>query len=310
MLYPSSKHPCRIGGMSDSLKYILRSILLMVGMVVGSTSVIFIRASTEQPYLVAAYRLWIAAVVLTPFFLAQLRRSGETYTWKHLKRSALPALALAIHFMSWVVGGRMTPVANASLLVNMVPVALPFILWILYREMVNRAEVAATILALSGVLVLSGASFQTDRSTFIGNLICIGSMLAYATYLGLGRRNRATTSLWIYLIPLYYLAGLVCFIAALFYINPIKAYDLENILYILGLGLLPTVIAHSVLNYSLRYFRGQVVGVATAAQPISAVIMGFIFFGEVPPPVFYLAALLVGGAIVIALFKGKANQRG
>ena len=310
MLYPSSKHPCRIGGMSDSLKYILRSILLMVGMVVGSTSVIFIRASTEQPYLVAAYRLWIAAVVLTPFFLAQLRRSGETYTWKHLKRSALPALALAIHFMSWVVGGRMTPVANASLLVNMVPVALPFILWILYREMVNRAEVAATILALSGVLVLSGASFQTDRAMFIGNLVCIGSMLCYATYLGLGRRNRATTSLWVYLVPLYYLAGLFCFITALFFVNPIKPYDLENILYILGLGLLPTVVAHSVQNYSLRYFRGQVVGVATAAQPLAAVLMGFIFFGEVPPLVFYLAAVLVGAAIMIALFIGEASQRG
>jgi len=291
------------------MKYILRSTLLMVGMVFGSTSVIFIKASTEHPYLVASYRLWIAALVLTPFFLTELRRSRSSYSWKYLGSSTLPALALAFHFMSWVVGARMTPVANASLLVNMVPVALPFILWILYREMVNRAEIMATILALAGVVVLSGVSFQTDRSMFIGNLVCFGSMLGYAAYLGLGRRNRATISLWVYLVPLYYLAGLFCFITALFTINPIKPYDLENVLYILGLGLLPTVIAHSVLNYSLRYFRGQVVGVATAAQPISAVIMGFVFFGEAPPPVFYIAAALVGAAIMIALFKGEAYQR-
>ena len=280
----------------------------MVGMVFGATSVIFIKASTEHPYLVAAYRLWIAALILTPFFLAELRRSRESYTWKQLGWTTLPALALAFHFMSWVVGARMTRVANASLLVNMVPVALPFILWILYREIVNRAEVIATILALAGVVALSGVSFQTDRGMFIGNLICFVSMLGYAAYLGLGRRNRATISLWIYLVPLYYLAGLFCFITALFYINPFKPYDLENILYILGLGLLPTVIAHSVLNYSLRYFRGQVVGVATAAQPIAAVIMGFIFFGEVPPTVFYLAAGLVGAAIMIALFKGQTSK--
>lgn len=296
--------------MSQTLKYILRSTLLMVGMVFGSTSVIFIKASTEHPYLVAAFRLWIAALVLTPFFLAELRRNGERYSWIFLGRSTLPALALAFHFMSWVVGARMVPVANASLVVNMVPVALPFILWILYREVVNRAEIIATILAISGVVVLSGVSLQADRSMFIGNLVCFGSMLGYATYLGLGRRNRATISLWVYLVPLYYLAGLFCFITALFYINPIKTYDLENILYILGLGLLPTVIAHSVLNYSLRYFRGQVVGVATAAQPIAAVIMGFIFFGEAPPLVFYLAAALVGAAIMIALFKGETSQRG
>ena len=112
----------------------------------------------------------------------------------------------------------------------MVPVALPFVLWILYLEAINRAEIAATVLAMAGVVVLTGDSIQTNQGKFIGNLVCFGSMLTYATYLGLGRRNRATMRLWTYLVPLYYLAGLFCFIGALFFINPIKPYDLENIL--------------------------------------------------------------------------------
>ena len=36
--------------------------------------------------------------------------------WKQLGWTSIPAVLLAIHFMSWVVGARMTPVANASLI--------------------------------------------------------------------------------------------------------------------------------------------------------------------------------------------------
>jgi drug/metabolite transporter (DMT)-like permease len=236
----------------------------------------------------------------------------EPYTWKQFLWSSVPGLALALHFTSWVVGARMTLVANASLLVNLTPVVLPFFLWLFYREVVTRWEVLGTIFAVSGAVILSGANFRSGEDSFVGKLICIGSMLALAAYTALGRRNMARfKSLWLYIVPLYTVAGLVSLAAGLTVINPIKTYTLDNILYIIGLAVIPTVIGHSLLNQSLKYFRGQVVGVTILGQVIIASTMAFFFFGEVPTQVFYLAAgfVVVGITIVVATSSnGKKNS--
>lgn len=294
------------GQVSLTNNVIFRGFLLMLGVLGGSTAVIMIKASTEHPVLIASYRLLVAAVVLTPFFIRELRKSGKAYTWQQLGWSALPALALAAHFISWVIGARMTNTANASLLVNMLPLALPFFLWIFYKERVTIREVIGTVFALGGVVILSAANVRVSFETFLGDMICLGSMLAFACYMALGRKNGERIGLWTYLVPLYYMAGLICLVVALFFINPIKAYDPVNLLYILGLGIIPTVIGHSLLNYSLKFFRGQVVGIANLGQVIFAGIMGVIFFHEIPGPLYFVAAvLIISGILIVVLKNGK-----
>lgn len=281
-------------------------LLLFLGVLAGSTAVIMIKASTEFPLLIASYRLFVAAVVLSPLFFREVRRSETAYTWKQVGWSALPALALAVHFMTWVIGARMTQASNASLLVNMLPVALPFFLWVFYRERVTKVEVIGSLIAVSGVFLLSGASFRASPQTFLGDLVCLGSMLAFAVYMALGRKNAGRISLWTYLVPLYTMAGVMCLIVALFFINPIKAYEPHNLLYMLGLGIIPTVIGHSILNYSMKFFRGQVVGIANLGQIIFAMIMGFIFFQEIPAPIYFAAAgLILCGILTVMLYNRK-----
>ncbi len=267
----------------------------------GATAVIMIKASDEHPFLVASYRLIIASVVLFPFFLRDLQTYEGKYGWRQISWAVLPAIALAVHFMSWVVGARMTQVANASLIANLTPVAMPFFVWLFFAERVNRQEIIGTLFTLAGLVVLTGSNFQLDKTHFTGDLICFGSMLAFAMYLALGRKNGGRLSLWLYMVPLYFMAGMFSLIGALFVVNPIKPYSLHNLLYILGLGIIPTVFGHTILNYSLKFFRGQVVSVTNLSQPLFAGIMGFLFFGEKPRPIFYLAAglILVGIWIVL-----------
>jgi len=291
-----------------SAQVIFRSLLLLLSVFAGSSAVILIKASTEHPFLVASYRLLIAALVLTPFFvrdLRRLRREGGSYTWRQAAWSVGPALALAVHFASWVYGARMTQTANASLLVNMVPLALPFFLWIFFREKITRAEVIGTAFALAGVVLLSAANVRLSMQTFVGDMICLGSMLAFACYIALGRKNGARISLFLYIVPLYYLAGVFILLAALPLVNPLKTYTLSNILLILGLGIIPTVIGHSLLNFSLQFFRGQVVGIANLGQVVFAGIMAVIFFGEIPRPPYYLAAALIITGILIGILGSR-----
>ena len=285
-------------------KMIFRAILLVFGVFCGSTAVIMIKASNEHPFLVSAYRLLLASFFLSPFFFRELRSSGIRYGWRELGWAALPAAALAIHFMSWVYGARMTPAANASLIANLTPVAMPFYLWMLYRERVSKMELFGTAFTLAGLLILTGSNLRVSQENFIGDLICFGSMLFFAAYLALGRKNGARLSLWLYMVPLYFIAGLICLVSACFFINPIKVYSLSNVLYILGLGLIPTVLGHTILNYAMKHFRGQVVSVTNLSQPVFAGLLGFLIFHEVPSPVFLVAAVVVISGVLIVLNEG------
>ena len=138
---------------AQTVPVIFHWLLLFLGVLAGSSAVIFINASTENPLLVASYRLLIAAGVFSPFFFRTLKQRAEPYTWREFSWTIVPGLVLAAHFISWVIGARMTLAANASLVVNLAPVAMPFFLWLFYREVVNRSEVMGTLLSIAGLAV-------------------------------------------------------------------------------------------------------------------------------------------------------------
>ena len=282
-----------------------RTALLLFGVFCASTATIFVKASRELPLLMTAGRLLIAALVLTPFFLRELKAAPGDFGWRQFGWACLPAVVLAINMSIFVVGARMTQAADAGLIVSLTPLAMPFFLWWLMREKINRQEVFGTLVMLAGILVLFGGNLHASHTNFIGDMIVVASMLALTGYLALGRKNAARLSLWLYIVPLYWVAGLICLAAALFFVNPIKAYAMPDLLAILGLGVISTALGQTLLNYSFQHFRGQTVSLTLMLLPLFTGAMGYLFFGEIPHPSFYLAALLISAGIFVAL---RSNQ--
>ena len=292
---------------------LINVLLLLLSVFAASTAVIMIKASTVHPVLLASFRLFVAAFALLPVFVRDLRRHRDAYTREHLRLSIVPGLVLAVHLITWIVGARMTPTANASLIVNLVPLAMPFFLVWLADEPLTRSEILATFIALSGVVILTASDLSLSTEYFVGDLICFGSMLFYALYMALGRRNRIVPTVWLYLVPLYGVAALVSLVVAIFFVNPIQPYSAEDVALILGLGIVPTVIGHSLLNYAMKHFRGQIVSIVNMGQFVFAGIMGYFLFNETPAWSFYVAsALLMASAWIavrpkLALYAGEAS---
>jgi drug/metabolite transporter (DMT)-like permease len=111
------------------------------------------------------------------------------------------------------------------------------------------------------------------------------------------------------MVPLYWIAGLLCLAAACLTVNPLKEYSLSNALLILGLAILPTVIGHTVLNFSLKTFRGQVVSVANLGQILFGTLFGYLAFGDVPRASFYAAGALIILGILIVLQGSQQRQK-
>jgi drug/metabolite transporter (DMT)-like permease len=290
----------------------LRYLLLFLGVLACSTSAIFIRASTTDPFVLTAFRLVIAFILLLPVLAAQLRRHRGAFTAGHLRRTRAPALVLALHLILWTLGARMTAVAQATLIVNLVPIALPFFLLWLASERINGAEVAGTVLAIVGLLVLSVKDALRGGGSPAGDAVCFASMLMFGLYLALGRRNRDFPSIWLYVIPVYGQAALVCLAVALFRIRTFEFGSGREWAIMAALAAIPTVCGHSLLNAAMRGIRGQIVSLCNVSQFVFAGIMGFLLFGEVPRGLFYLASAVVvaGVAVVVLAMPPQARDPG
>jgi len=278
----------------------LAILLLLVGVLCCSTSAIIIRESHLHPAELAAYRLLGSALILSPIYFLQLRKHRQQYHFRHLRITLLPALTLALHIISWNQGAQSTRLANATLIVNMVPIAVPFLLFLIARERIARREVWGTIIALSGAALLASSDFGIDRRSLLGDITCFVSMILFSYYLVQGRLNRDVPSLWLYLVPLYAVAGVICFVIALFVAHPLGPHPARGYLMALAAVILPATIGHSILNYSMQRLSGQVVSVCNLFQFLFAGILGFLLFHDIPRPAVYIAgALVVAGAVIV-----------
>lgn len=272
------------------------------------TSAVFLKINTFHPFLLAGYRLLIASVALLPLFLRDLRRSGTPFSFKRISQSIIPGVFLAVHWMSWTIAARRTYAANMGLMVNLVPLIMPFAIFAITREVIRRHELVGTLVALIGVVVLGITSANVGSETWVGDVIAFVSAIFYAVYLALARRNRTGDGIWVYVVPLYLTAGVIAMVSGLVVAPPLgQTYDARNILSLLGLIAGPTIIGHSIANHSMRILSPQLVALSQFAQVVSAGVLGFFVLSEVPPAAFYVASAFIVAGVVVVIRGGRAE---
>ena len=281
-----------------------RVALLLLGVWACAAAIILIRLSGTPPMLLTGMRLLLASAVLSPLCIRDFRRHRGSLGWGDLRATMVAGCAMGLHFTSWIIGARRANPTNASLIVNMVPAVMPLFLFAIVRERVTRAELKGTALAMIGVCVLGAWDFHVSAEYFAGDVICFVSMLIFCFYLTLGRRNRHFATIWLYVVPLYFFGGLV-FLSAGTIVEcgmwgTTVGWGVREVLLIAALAIIPTVIGHSILNYSLKHMRGQLVGIINLFQFVFVGVMAW-FVGEKMPPwtILPAAVLVLGGAIVV-----------
>jgi drug/metabolite transporter (DMT)-like permease len=136
-------------------------------------------------------------------------------------------------------------------------------------------------------------------------------MLLFAHYLAQGRVNRDFPDIWLYLVPLYAMAGVLCFGISLLVANPLEAHAPRDWLLSLGLAVIPTIMGHSILNLSMKHLRGQIVSVFNLCQFIFVGVLAFLLLDEVPQTLFYVAScLVVGGALLVIRASAGPRHKG
>ena len=76
--------------------------------------------------------------------------------------------------------------------------------------------------------------------------------------------------------------------------------------YLVLAALVPQLIGHSLLTWSLRHVRPTVVGIATIGEPVGSTALGWLWLGE--PADVALGCLVTLAAVIVAL-RGRGGRR-
>ncbi len=302
----------------------MRYLLLLIGVACTSGAAYFIRESSLHPIVLVSYRMIIAALILSPIFFYQWKKHpefklGDVFQGKGILIAvALPALIFAIENTFWNIGARNAPMANASMLVNLMPLAMPAVLWFMYRVVTTTREIIATIVALTGLVILVWSDINLSFAYAFGDAMCLIAMILLTVYLCLGRRFGHFPSIFLYVVPLYAVAGVLAAAAAGLWavstggMRPDQYLPQDNYQWMMaaGLAIFPTVLGHSILNKSMQQLRGQAVALINMLHPLFAGVLGFFLFAEVPTMMFYIAAaFLATGAWIVASGREKTPDQ-
>lgn len=255
-----------------------------------------VRLADSGPVSAAFWRLALAVPVL--LLLArwsgqQLSGFGTKVWWAIFAAGTFFALDIAF----WHVGIGMTRMANASLFGN--AGSLVVMIWgliALHRRPHAREWLAITA-ALTGGAVLLGRSLEIGATTAIGDLFCVAAGLLYSGYIIILQKYRASLGGWS-LLSWSSIAGLPLLLGiALWLGEPVWP---QNWGPIVALALLSQLIGQGLLVYSLRHFSALVIGLALLTQPVVAVLVGWLVFGEVLGLLDFAGIALVGFGLVLA----------
>ena len=287
--------------------YAKRYLLLLFGIACTAFAPFCIRESSLHPVALVAYRCLISAIVLAPLFFYHLRKN-PSFDMRELVKGKgiylavfLPAFFFFAELVVWNIGVRSAPLVNASMLINLMPLAMPFMLWIVYRVSTTKREKISTGIAMLGLLVLFYTDLNLSTTYLYGDIMCLFGMIFLTAYLCLGKKFAGLPSIFLYIFPLYLVTGLLALISSIVYgvavggYTPAEYIPQDNYQWgvVIGLALIPTVLGHTILNKSMQTLRGQSVAVVNVLHPVFAGIVGYFFYSEVPGGNFFIAAALV-----------------
>ncbi len=273
-------------------------IVALAQLAIGAAAVFARFALTSSgPLAVSAARLCIGAVPLV--VLAALSGRLRVADARDERRLAVAGGLLAVHFAAWIASLEYASVAISTLLVCTTPV------WteayaVLRRRRVDAAAAGSIVAALAGVAIVVGAP---DRSNApLGIALALTGAVAFAAYLivvrGIGPRydTLAVTS------RTYAYAAILLAAAALLARDHLPAAgDPRAWGGIIAMALLSQLFGHTALNAAVRVVSATTVSTLTLLEPVIAAVLAAWVFGERLGPATALGAVVILGAIGIAL---------
>lgn len=252
------------------------------------------------------------SILLYRFLFAMLALAGilllDKQSFRIRRKEILPLLLLAALydtsavFLFW--GYKFMASGVATTIHFMYPVLTTLIMMIFFREKKSLWRMGAIILAVSGVFFLSQGD-TTGTITWSGIFIVLLSALGYALYLvSVSQMKRLEMKGLKMTFYVFLFGGMLLFIGTQVSGIGLQAIpDRITLGNLVMLALVPTVISNLSLVRAIKNIGSTLTSVLGAMEPVTAVCVGILIFGEPFTSSIAIGIMLIISAVTVIILK-------
>jgi len=189
-------------------------------------------------------------------------------------------IALAAHFALWMESLFHTTIAISVTLVSTHPLIVAGIVYFARGERPLNIQLLGAFTAMLGIPILTGFSRFSTANGLYGPLLALGGAVTGGVYFAIGRIMRPHIGLWSYTLPVYGVATAFLLLSTEAAGLNLVHYPLKTWVFFILLAVIPMMGGHTLLNYSMRYYRGIAVASVTLGEPVLASIWAYMLYAE------------------------------
>lgn len=255
------------------------------------------------------YRWGVASLALGVFGLA----AGQNFRigWRDLLTICLLGAARAMTSLSLVVAYRSISTGVASSIHFLYPLAVACGMALFFKERISWRVVAAIVVSLLGAVLLSADDLRTggeDAAAGIG-AACV-SVLCYSGYMIGVRKTRAaridSAALTFYVTAFGAILFGCCGVAFDGGIQLVTGWKMW--LCVLGIALPATAISNITLVQAIKYIGPTLTSLFGAMEPLTAMVVGVLAFGESFTWMTAAGMVLVIAAVSAVILNGASGK--
>ncbi len=254
------------------------NLILFIALLAVSTSSIFARFVPELSAVVIAFwRMAIASVLI--WIYTFFRRQKQIDHWRY-KYYLLSGIFLALHFSSFYGAVKLTSIANATLLGITAPMFTILYEKFFLKRKLNPIIFIGFVLAGTGSLIIAGSGLLVQDNSLTGKMLgLLAAMFIALVYIFASNlREKANTVSYTRL--LYSYAAFFLLIICLITNNTVFHFSFREFKWLLLLGLVPTILGHSLFYYSIKFTSPTIISSVPIGEPIIASLLAWALFSE------------------------------
>jgi len=269
------------------------ALVLCGGLCLSSGGLIVRYIEAADGWKILFYRAISFALTVLIFLLLRYRRDTIRHFLGIGWPGAIAAIALGFGFIFYLFGILLTNVANVVFIISAGPFLAALLAWLLLREPVRKATVAAMLAALSGVGLMFADGLSGGH--LLGNLIALGTPVCFAVMVVAMRSGRSRD-----MVPAIFYAGLIAMLLSYLMLDDLTISTRDLLLSLL-LGSVQVGFGFILITLGTRWVPSAQVALLSLTETVFAPIWVWLFVGEVPS-----VLALAGGVILILAVAGQA----
>jgi drug/metabolite transporter (DMT)-like permease len=267
---------------------------LLIGVIAVSTSAIFVKLTSAPAPVIAFYRLFFSTILIAPLFFIKSLGELNAMSKKDWLYSTIAGVLLAFHFILWFESLNFTSVASSVVLVTLQPLFAFIGTYFFFKERISGIAIFSGVIAIVGSVIISWGDFQISGLALFGDVLALAACAMITAYLLLGQGIRKRHSLTLYTFIVYGISSITLLLYCLLLNYPLGPYPMQDWYYFILLAIVPTLLGHSLFNWSLKWVSTNVISVMILLEPVGAIILAYYLLDEK-----VILPQVIGGSIIM-----------